>query len=186
MSHLEQAIAEPKATPGRIVEVVSGLRSDTVDAPRNLSSSLVSRLEEIADHHDGLVPLHGRLFAQWMHHAYPLECPYPHAAGTSSPLTPDEWMDSFGANQIEAPREDRTHFIKQKEVAKQSETLPWTHVEELVVAHKSKPTKPRVSSMLRKGFAFLAVVALAIPIARAPSLFLSMSSSAQPEKCHLV
>merc|ERR1740121_1773944 len=160
MSHLEQAIAEPKATPGRIVEVVSGLRSDTVDAPRNLSTSLLARLGEIADHHDGFVPLHGRLFPQW--------------------------MDSFGANQVEAPREDSTHFIKQKEVAKQSETLPWTHVEELVVAHKSKVTTPKVSSMLRKVLAFLAVVALAIPIAQASSLFLSMSSNAQPEKCHLV
>merc|ERR1719401_3031441 len=33
---------------------------------------LVARLEQIAAHHGGLVPLHGRLFAQWMHHAYPL------------------------------------------------------------------------------------------------------------------
>jgi len=186
MGHLERAIAAPKASPEQIASLVAGLRSDTVDAPRNLSASLLTRLGEIADHHDGLVPLHGRLFAQWMHHAYPLECPYPHAAGTSSPLTPDEWMESFGANQVESSLEDRTHFIKQKEVAKQSETLPWTHVEELVVAHKIQPTSQKGSNMLRKGLAFLAVVALAIPIARASTMFLSMSSSAQPEKCHLV
>merc|ERR1719476_478673 len=155
MGHLERAIAEPRASPDRIATLVAGLRSDTVDAPRNLSASLLARLEEIADHHDGLVPLHGRLFAQWMHHAYPLECPYPHAAGTSSPLTPDEWMQSFGANEVAASREDRTHFIKQKEVAKQSETLPWTRVEELVVEHGRKPQKG--AYMLRKFGAFLVV-----------------------------
>merc|ERR1719413_222807 len=73
------------ASPGRIAELVAGLPSDTVDAPRNLSEPLLSRLGEIADHHNGLVPLHGRLFAQWLHHAYPLECPYPHEAGTTNP-----------------------------------------------------------------------------------------------------
>merc|ERR1740120_387047 len=57
MGHLERSIAAPTASPGRITELVSGLQSDTIDAPRNLSASLVSRLGEIADHHDGLVPL---------------------------------------------------------------------------------------------------------------------------------
>merc|ERR1740122_852309 len=91
MGHLELSIAAPAATPGHIAGLVAGLRSDSVDAPRILPASLVSRLGEIADHHDGSVPLHGRLFAQWMHHAYPLECPYPHAGGMIQPLTPDEW-----------------------------------------------------------------------------------------------
>merc|ERR1740121_2086322 len=126
MGHLERAIAAPKASPDSIATLVAGMRSDTVDAPRNLSTSLLARLGEIADHHDGLVPLHGRLFAQWMHHAYPLECPYPHAAGTSSPLTPDEWMESFGADQVEASYVDRTQFITKKVAATRSETLPWT------------------------------------------------------------
>merc|ERR1719336_1670451 len=112
MGHLERSIAAPTASPGRIAELVSGLQSDTVDAPRNLSASLVSRLVEIAEHHDGLVPLHGRLFAQWMHHAYPLECPYPHAVGTTRPLTPDEWMDESGAEEIEAPEAERKLYTK--------------------------------------------------------------------------
>lgn len=189
MSHLEQAIAEPKATPGRIVEVVSGLRSDTVDAPRNLSASLLTRLGEIADHHDGLVPLHGRLFAQWMHHAYPLECPYPHAAGTVSPLTPDEWMSQYGANEIAASRSDRSHYINQAHVAKEvaaeanSDALPWTLREELVVTHKRSQ---KGSQMLRKVAAFLAVVALAVPIARLATTFLASSSGVPYEKQHLV
>merc|ERR1719162_746964 len=189
MSHLESAIAEPKAFPRSIVEVVSGLRSDTVDAPRNLSASLLTRLGEIADHHDGLVPLHGRLFAQWMHHAYPLECPFPHTAGTVSPLTPDEWMVQYGANEVAASRWDRSHYIQQDAVAKEvaaqasSDSLPWTLKEELVVTHKHSQ---KGSHMLRKVAAFLAVVALAVPIARLPTAFLASSSGVPLEKQHLV
>ena len=50
MGHLGRAIAAPIASPVRIAELVSGLQSDSVDAPRNLSALLVSRLWERADH----------------------------------------------------------------------------------------------------------------------------------------
>merc|ERR1719323_824172 len=137
MGHLERSVAAPTASPGRIAELVSGLQSDSVDAPRNLSASLMSRLGEIADHHDGMVPLHGRLFAQWMHHAYPLECPYPHAAGTTQPLTPDEWMDESGAEQVEAPKQEREGHMQPPLPSswEKSDELPWEAVEELVVHH---------------------------------------------------
>merc|ERR1719277_2749870 len=162
MGHLERSIAAPIASPSRIAEVVSGLRSDTVDAPRNLSAPLMARLGEIADHHDGSVPLHGRLFAQWMHHAYPLECPYPHAAGTLTPLTPDEWMEEFGATEVEAPKEVRSRLMAPRDEVK--EDLPWMAVEELVSAHNVP--KKGSNSVSRKLVAFFAVVALAVPIAR--------------------
>merc|ERR1719251_292595 len=103
MSQLERDVAAPSASAARIAELGGKLSSDTIDAPRNLSMSLLSRLGEIADHHDGQVPLHGRLFAQWMHHAFPLECPYPHVVGTTSSLTPDEFMEASGTNDIAAP-----------------------------------------------------------------------------------
>merc|ERR1711957_147436 len=45
---------------------------------RTLSAALVKRLREVAEPNGGLVPLHDRLFAWWMHFAYPQECPYPH------------------------------------------------------------------------------------------------------------
>jgi len=186
MGHLEQAIASPSATPGRIAELVAGLRSDTVDAPRTLSASLLSRLGEIADHHDGLVPLHGRLFAQWMHHAYPLECPYPHASGTMSPLTPDEWMEQSGHSQVEADRRDRMRFIKQKEAEDVADvSVPWTVHEELVVRHKL-PKAGRAGNLVRKLAAFMAVVALAVVLVRAFSRLLTMPSHAKAEKCHMV
>merc|ERR1719223_18192 len=91
MAQVEGKIAHPSGLPSEIIDIVSVLASATVDAPRNMSMPHVARLEEIAAHHDGRVPLHGRLFAQWMHHAYPRECPFPHLAGTAQPKTTREY-----------------------------------------------------------------------------------------------
>merc|ERR1740121_1195959 len=91
MGRLEREIASPRAPPARIADVVSRIHSGTLDAPRNLSESLLARLEEIAEFNEGTVPLHGRLFSQWMHHAYPRECPFPPMADAERPMTPDEW-----------------------------------------------------------------------------------------------
>jgi len=187
LAHLEQAIASPSATPDRIAELVAGLRSDTVDAPRTLSASLLSRLGEIADHHDGVVPLHGRLFAQWMHHAYPLECPYPHASGTMSPLTPDEWMDLSGQNEVAADRGDRVRLIQHQKAAEDrpEAALPWTVHEELVMRHQL-PQAGRAGKLLRKLAAFVAVVAMSVVLVRAFSRLLTSPCQTKTEKCHMV
>merc|ERR1712085_193277 len=105
-SQLEQSFGESLAAPERLVDFISKLASDTVEAPRELSEALVSRLKKIAEIHNGLVPLHGRLFAQWMHHAFPRECPYPHLAGTTAPQTPDEWMKNQGQASIAATEDE--------------------------------------------------------------------------------
>merc|ERR1719436_1710683 len=57
--------------------------SRTERAPRRLGDTLVDRLHGIAEVHGGKVPLHGRLFAQWMHFAYPRECQLPAKLGTT-------------------------------------------------------------------------------------------------------
>jgi len=77
LAHLERKIAGASASAERIVELVEALPSPTVLAHRRLDDVLRERLDEIAKLHGGHVPLHGRLFAQFMHHAYPRECPFP-------------------------------------------------------------------------------------------------------------
>lgn len=149
---LEQRFAAPYATHSEIVDVISGLSSDTVQAPRILSVSLTQRLEEIATLHGGRVPLHGRLFAQWMHHAYPHECPYPHMSGTTNPLTQEGWVSSAHGHQSTEVAEEEIRKILEEasltdstsEVQVQHE-MPWHAEEELFV---SSPTLPRVDSTL--------------------------------------
>lgn len=140
LGQLELAVGEPVAEPRQLLELVSRMHSDTVDAPRNLSSVLLSRLEEIASHHGGRVPLHGRLFAQWMHHAFPRECPFPHFAGTTNPMTPDEWMSTKGsAVATEEVMQKHVNAIKnatQSMLVDEPGALPWAAIEELVAVHE--------------------------------------------------
>jgi len=109
LNQLEQKIASPSADPARIAALVATLPSDTVDAPRNLSEPLLQRLHEIAEAHGGSVPLHGRLFAQWMHHAFPRECPYPHVSGTTIQENQNTWTDANGGDSV-ATQEELEQF----------------------------------------------------------------------------
>merc|ERR1712060_567744 len=58
-------------------EVISNISSSTVDAPRAVPSHLQQRLHSVAATNGGQVALHGRLFLQWLHFAFPYECPFP-------------------------------------------------------------------------------------------------------------
>jgi len=53
-----------------------------------ISDALASKLHSIADRNQGEVPIYGRLFSQWMHFAFPTECPYPAIVANSSQLLP--------------------------------------------------------------------------------------------------
>jgi len=93
LGELEVAIAAPVASPQQILEIVRGMSSVEEDLSPALQGSLLDQLEKIGATHDGRVPLHGRLFAQWLHYAFPRECPFPHKAGAAVKLTPMEYGD---------------------------------------------------------------------------------------------
>merc|ERR1712085_140554 len=61
LRHVEGSIASASASPARIADVISALSSDTVDAPRNLSSTLRGRLDEIKKKNNKKGPLRCRL-----------------------------------------------------------------------------------------------------------------------------
>merc|ERR1719356_1979302 len=58
-------------------------------------ATMLSELNGTAQAHGGRVPLHGHAFAEWLHHAFPLDCPYPRledfagAQGKSNEEIPD-------------------------------------------------------------------------------------------------
>jgi hypothetical protein len=145
LGHLEREIAAPEATSARIASLVSQLTSSSVAAPRELPPALLDRLEEIASHHGGSVPLHGRLFSQWLHHAFPRECPYPHVSGMTNPQTADEWMESTGNEKDADATEDemKAHIDDAHRASLKMETsmeqtafapMPWSPEEELLIA----------------------------------------------------
>merc|ERR1719254_383876 len=74
--------------------------SATLDeTPVKVTRTLSSQLEEIANAHDGKVPLHGRLFAQWLHYVFPRDCPFPHKSGTASRASPQEFGEFHASVQ---------------------------------------------------------------------------------------
>merc|ERR1719265_2263877 len=95
---IEAQIAAPSAHPEEILAVVEHMPSSTIQAPRNVSAGLRQTLDKVAKLHGEKVPLHGRLFRQWMHYAFPHECPYPHTStsGVAS-LTPVQFKNKTGA-----------------------------------------------------------------------------------------
>merc|ERR1719253_1564698 len=73
-----------------------------------LTDSLVEKLQAIATRHNGEVPLHGRLFAQWLHFAFPHECPFPAILESADALSTSQWSsDAYSASS----EERTTHLL---------------------------------------------------------------------------
>merc|ERR1719473_2502035 len=75
----------------------------------SISSRFYTKLDEIAARGNGKVPLHGRLFAQWLHYVFPLQCPFPHAAGSVQPQTQGERLLTDKSVMIEV--EERSEHM---------------------------------------------------------------------------
>jgi len=176
LGRLEREIGAPAATPSEIAALVGNLPSDTVEAPRILSDSLLRRLTELAERHEGVVPLHSRLFAQWMHHAYPRECIYPHATGVSAPVSPDQWIADGDRH---ASEEEMRHVVDERAAKLDSESseseaadnlegtqeveLMWTEEQELFAVRKESSVPGSVFRQVCR-FAALAVVLTAVAL----------------------
>jgi len=101
LDEIESKVAAPTARPEAILAIVRNMSSQSTlddDAPPQLDASLVSQLEQIAEAHSGEVPIHGRLFAQWLHYVFPRECPFPHKSGAVATTTPMEYGLGFAAS----------------------------------------------------------------------------------------
>jgi len=139
---LEAKIGAPEARADTIASLVSNMASPT---PTTLSTNLRQRLDDIAAHHGSMVPLHGRLFAQWMHHVYPRECPYPHISGTTDSKLPEEWLEASGEDGVATEEEMKQHVSAPKPTKFRAvkgdlaveDIMPWSFEEELIVVHHS-------------------------------------------------
>jgi len=144
MATMEKEFQKPMANAEDILERVASLSTQTVNGPRTLAPTLVRRLNSIADANQGQVPLHGRLFAQWMHHAFPRECPYPQQSVDVNPMAKADWVDATGRETAEKTSEELQLIVdgdfsmlplgeKAREHHNFAENeLPWDDTEELL------------------------------------------------------
>jgi len=165
MDHLEHHFAAPAVTPAEIVQFVSGLPSASVAAGRTLPEVLVKRLDEIAVRYDGRVPLHGRLFAQWMHHAYPRECPYPHMSGTTRPQSVLDYKAESQRSAVVTKDEMQTVVQQAARLQRDEpeegsdECTEWSHQEELYVGdHRLFKAPLGAQRSILKSLVYMAVI----------------------------
>lgn len=101
MYELESLLQTSEASPDQIWEAMSHV---TVLTPSKLlepNSTFYMQLNEIAaQHEESVVPIHGRLFAQWLHFVFPRECVYPRTPGAVVPKTLGEWIETEGSPEI--------------------------------------------------------------------------------------
>lgn len=141
---VEKKFQKPTANPKEILELVGSFSTETVTGPRTLPDTLVRRLHSIAESNHGRVPLHGRLFTQWMHHAFPRECLYPQLSGEATAMTSDEWIQTTGHESAQHTKEEiqvivgaDSRILPVGDEAREHHNLPenelpWDEVEELL------------------------------------------------------
>jgi len=194
MAQLEKALAAPRAAPSDLRAALAALPApDSTVRP-------VEELQKASE--DGLVALHGRLFAQWLHHAYPRQCPMPSRAGMRLwQELPRDFTLRTGQDYA-ATHEEMKRYADQKLSKEGVCRLPWISEELLVsempatasvgppdVAHSLKAVLDSgvAKTLCLVGFALLAAVVVGVakrtlrtPAARGPLL---ATESAQPASC---
>jgi len=163
MNRIEDAIEAPEATPEQLRSIVAEL--STTGA--GLEGHLRDRLESIAAQGEGKVSLHGRLFAEWLHHAFPYECPYPAVVGADV-LLPSPWTIE---DSTAAPEERRQHIEAFRDSSSDasgdgSDCAPQWSDEEILPVHETQmPRRSAIGGFLRslmQGLAFLVVLRVAL------------------------
>ena len=104
MGEIKSAIQAPEALPEAIVNTVRRMTSQGTidhDEPAHLDWNIVAQLNEVAKNHEGMVPLHGLLFAQWLHYVFLHEYPFPHRLGTVSATTPSQYGKYYLASDAD-------------------------------------------------------------------------------------
>jgi hypothetical protein len=129
--HLEGELLRPKATAAEILAVIEAMPQSP-----EIAESHRSKLETVANHHGGMIPIHGRLLAQWLHFVFPRECPYPHMASTLDPKTQAQWREQVGedgeaVSEEEVAQHSQAEFSKREASPEAGEEM-WTLEEVLM------------------------------------------------------
>jgi len=111
LGQLEASLQAPVASPEEVLRVLKGITNGD-DEPARVSRELRRQLESIARTHGSQVPLHGRLFAQWLHYAFPRECPFPHKVGTAAAITPTQFGENFAVSTEEVNKHIADEVIR--------------------------------------------------------------------------
>lgn len=165
LNEIEDAIGASVASPEDILRPLASMSSFEDEAPK-ITHALKTQLSRIAETHGGMVPLHGRLFSQWLHYVFPRECPFPHKAGAHTTQSPTSYGDDFAASrdEVAAHAAERTvgdlesaARVQAREQEEAQWMSQWSEEEELLADYSAQLRAPWEA----RGSGVLAAAALA-------------------------
>lgn len=161
LAQLERRLGAPAASPSDVEAAVAALSSPITAAGRDVGPVLRNRLQAIAAAHGGMVPTYGRLFAQWMHHAFPRECPYPHRSGTTKQVNIFEVQEAGLASE-----EDMKALASRRQRRSAPvHSMPWNTEEELF-AEPPAAARPVALAAVHAAVLLAAFATMALGFAR--------------------
>lgn len=168
LNDIEVAIGEPVGLPEDILRSLSNI-TNFEDNVFSIAPGMSAQLQRIADTHGGKVPLHGRLFAQWLHFLLPHECPFPHKTGTYHAQAPSEDDGSYLASQDDiqyhAHKRDSNLTLAMAEMEEAQMMSQWSEEEELIVDYSLHIHGPWAHTRVGAKMSFLLLLAVAAMVA---------------------
>lgn len=95
LEQVELAVRSPSAPAAAVAAALAPALAERG------GEGLASELEGVARRDGGEVRLHGSGFAEWLHRAFPWECPTPGGRSHTNPKTASEWMADPGNDTID-------------------------------------------------------------------------------------
>jgi hypothetical protein len=144
LNEIEDAVGGPLAQPEEIIQLIGNM-TGIDEEPAKLDATLRDQLQRIAATHGGKVPLHGRLFTQWLHYVFPRECQFPHKTGSRTAHTPFQ----YGGNSLVTSDEVTKHAAVRNESLSLERDLEeaqwmsqWSEEEELLADYAVQLESP--------------------------------------------
>jgi hypothetical protein len=141
LGDIEEHVGAPFGTPEQVLDIVANMSSPSSvdDEPPEITEALREQLNRMAESHGGKVPLHGRLFAQFLHYTFPRECAFPHKAGAfaSHTLNPQSF-DGYRTSVDEMTRHTNSSQDIAEAPADAAELQMWSEDEELFADYGGK------------------------------------------------
>eukprot|EP00931_Biecheleriopsis_adriatica_P115711 TRINITY_DN91477_c0_g1_i1.p1 TRINITY_DN91477_c0_g1~~TRINITY_DN91477_c0_g1_i1.p1 ORF type:complete len:642 (+),score=135.09 TRINITY_DN91477_c0_g1_i1:225-1928(+) len=170
LSEIEVAIAASTAEPSQLLAVVQNMTSSSSledEVPVHIDASLSAQLESIAAAHGGQVPLHGRLFLQWLHYVFPRECPFPHKTGTVAQTAPHEYDGNYVATveEMKAHKDADVKIDLPSDAALAKEEMQWMSQwseEEELIAGYGEPSSGSWTTVCTAGGSVMFLLAAAV------------------------
>jgi len=186
LGEIEHAVGAPMSTPDEILRVVKNLSSPSADYDESpkLDSGLQDQLWRVAEPHGGRVPIHGRLFAQWLHYVFPRECPFPHKAGTfaAHTLTPSAFGDEFMATTEEMTKHATATFPTNNVTQTEEIDALWSSEEEFFAdysGHLQSPWERRSVHWMLACIIFVVFLGIAGGMSRGKGISTTLGSTRQ-------